>query len=104
MIRIEGAELHSGLIRLSAPAGSRSESQPDGRSEGRRNTGPRRQVRCRPPGGSFQVSQPSYRATLSVPPNHPELRARQTTVLRFDGEQREARVEFQIERRARAGR
>jgi hypothetical protein len=97
VIRVEGAELHSGLIRLlrrpavqvkiSQTAGLKAVEAPavdDKPAAGR-------------PVGSFQVNQKTYRATLSVWPNHPELRARQTTILRFDGEQREAKVEFQID-------
>jgi hypothetical protein len=97
VIRVEGAELRSGLIRLlrrpdvevkvGQTAGLKAVETPavdDKPASGR-------------PVGSFQVGEKPYRATLSVWPNHPELRVRQTTVLRFDGEQREAKVDFQID-------
>ena len=103
VIRVEGAELRSGLIRLlrrpgvevkvGQTAGLKAVETPaldDKFASGR-------------PVASFQVGEKPYQATLSVWPNHPELRARQITVLRFDGEQREAKVDFQIERRTWAG-
>ena len=97
VIHIEGAELHSSLIRLlRRPAVEVKVSQTAGLKAVEAPAPDDKSAAGRPV-ASFQVSQPSYRATLSVRPNHPELRARQTTVLRFDGEQREARVEFQMD-------
>jgi hypothetical protein len=97
VIRIEGAELHSSLIRLlRRPAVEVKISQTAGLKAVEVPAGDDKPAAGRPV-GSFQVNEQSYRATLSVRPNHPELRARQTTVLRFDGEQREAKVEFQID-------
>jgi hypothetical protein len=97
VIRIEDAELHGGLIRLlRRPAVEVKLSQVAGLKPVEAPPADDKPLPGRPV-GSFQVGQQPYRATLSIRPNHPELRARQTTVLRFDGEQREAKVEFQID-------
>jgi hypothetical protein len=97
VIRIEETELHSGLIRLlRRPAVEVKVSQVVGLKPVEAPAVEDKPLTGRPV-GSFRVDEKSYRATLTVLPNHPELRARQTTMLRFDGEQREAKVEFQID-------
>lgn len=97
-VGIEGAEVESAAVHLfRKPAvmvsvqGARGLTKIDSPVTGQAATVPGRWV------SSFQVKggEP-IEASVVVSPNHPKIVAAQTTIVRFDGDQREASVRFEI--------